>query len=104
MESKGLREDFQKISRSVVYDHSQIGQVYLLILHKGIHSDHLDHHILCPMQYIMHGVEINETPKFFLNKPTESSHVIIVDDPEGGGLLVIPLLSTELQVTSHIES
>ena len=30
-------------------------------------------------------------PKFILKKPIDSSHVIVIDDPEGDGMLVIPL-------------
>ena len=44
------------------------------------------------MQYRIHSVEINETPKFILKNPTNSSHAIIIEVPEGDGLLVIPLL------------
>ena len=71
---------YQKISGEVVYDHPQTVQVYLLIFHNCIHADHFDHHLLCPMQCRMNGVEINETPQFLLKKPTESSHAIIVEE------------------------
>ena len=38
----------------------------------------------------MQGVDIDDTHKFLFKKPTYSSHAIIVEDPEGGGSLVIP--------------
>ena len=47
----------------------------------------------------MNGVEMNEKPKFILKETTYSSHAIIVEDTEGGGLLVIPLLTNG--VISH---
>ena len=40
----------------------------------------------------MNGVYINETTKFVLNNPTNSSHAINIDEAEGVGSLVIPLL------------
>ena len=86
------REVLPKISGSVAFDHPQTEQVYLLIFHQCIHSDHLDHNLLCQMSFRMNGVEINETPKFLLENPTYSIHAIIVEKPEGGGLLVFPIL------------
>ena len=80
------------ISGEVVHDHPHTGKVCLLIFHQCIHANHPDHHLLCSIQCRMHGVEINETPKFLLKKPTDSSHAIVVEDPEGGGSMVIPLL------------
>ena len=91
------------ISGEVVHDHPHTGKVCLLIFHQCIHANHPDHHLLCSIQCRMHGVEINETPKFLLKKPTDSSHAIVVEDPEGGGSMVIPLLINGLQVTSHVE-
>ena len=49
----------------------------------------------------MHGLENNETPKFLLKNPTNYSHAIVVEEPEGGGFLVIPLLINE--VTSYFK-
>ena len=53
-----------KISEAVACDHPQSGQVYFFIFHQFIYVDHLDHHLLCPMQFHMNGVEVNKTPKF----------------------------------------
>ena len=44
------------------------------------------------MRCRIHGVDSNETPEFLLKKITDSSHEIIVEDPEGGWLLVIQML------------
>ena len=54
------------------------------------------------MQCIMHGVETNETPKFLLNHPTNSINEIIVEEPEVGGSLVLPLFINV--VTSYFTS
>ena len=92
VESKGRREYLTKNLREIAYDHPQTRQIYLLIFHQCINADHRDHHLLCHMKCRMNGVEINETPKFLLNNPNESSHAIVVEDTEGSTLLVIPLL------------
>ena len=39
----------QTIPGAVAYDYPQNGQVGLLIFHKCIYVEHLDHHILCTM-------------------------------------------------------
>ena len=51
------------------------------------------------MQCRMNGVEMNEKPKFILKETTYSSHAIIVEDTEGGGLLFISLFIN--RVTSY---
>ena len=51
------------------------------------------------MQCRMHVVDINEAPKFLLRNTTNSSHAVIVEDPEGGGFLVITHLIN--RVTSY---
>ena len=81
----------QTISGAVAYDHPQTGQLYLFIFHQCIHVDHLDHHLMCPMQCRMNDVEINETPKFLVKHPTDSSHAIVVDEPDGIAPLIVPL-------------
>ena len=43
------------------------------------------------MQCRMNDVEINETPKFLVKHPTDSSHAIVVDEADGITLLIDPL-------------
>ena len=81
----------ETISGAVAYDQPQTGQVYLLIFHQCIYVEHLDHHLLCPMQCRMSGVGIDETPKFLQRNPTELSHAIVLDEPEEDKQLIIPL-------------
>ena len=55
---------WQMISGEVAYDNPQSGQIYSFIFHKCINVNHLNHHVLCPMQCRTHGVEVNETSDF----------------------------------------
>ena len=47
--------------------------------------------MLCPMQCRMNDVDVNETPKFILKIPTETSHTIVVDDPDRDTPMIVPL-------------
>ena len=47
---------------------------------KTILMPEVDHCLLCPMQYRMNGVEINEVPKFLTSRPTTSTHSITIAD------------------------
>ena len=43
------------------------------------------------MQCQMNGVEVNKTPKFLLKRPTDSSHAIFVDDPDGETPMIVTI-------------
>ena len=81
----------QTISGSVAYNQPQSGKVHIFIFHRCIHFDHLDHHLLCPMQCQMNNVEVNEMPKFLLVLTIDTSHAIVVDDPNGETPMIVPL-------------
>ena len=81
----------QKIPGAVDYYHPQSGQVYIFIFRQCILVDHLDHHILCPMQYRINSVEMNKTPKFLLKRPNNTSHAIVMDEPYGETTIIVPL-------------
>ena len=56
---------FQAISGEFPYDHPHTGQVYLLIFHQFINANNIDHHLMCTMYCIIHGIDINETSIFY---------------------------------------
>ena len=41
------------------YDHPQTSKPYFMVINKAIHLDHLEHHLMCPMQYRMNGIKTN---------------------------------------------
>jgi len=42
----------------------------------------MKHCLLCPMQLRMHGVQVNEVPKFLLESSTDDSHTLVVPHPK----------------------
>ena len=76
----------------VAYDHPYTGITYMLVWHQAIYLDSMENHLVCPMQCQVNGVVVNDTPKIFVEHPTDQSHAIVVKDlmdPEN--TLVVPL-------------
>ena len=74
-------QQYRTVSAVVGYECLKSGKTYLLVIHQAIEIPHLDHHLLCPMQCRMSGVEVNETPKFLCKNPTPASHAVVTPDP-----------------------
>ena len=52
----------------------------------------MENHLVCPMQCRVNGVVENDTPKIFVEHPTDQSHAIVVNDlMDSENTLVIPL-------------
>ena len=73
----------------VIYDKSKMGQVYIHLICKEIEVKGLDHHPLCPMQYLMNAVAIDEVPKFLAPILSETMHAIQIMDPFIANLAII---------------
>eukprot|EP00956_Cyclotella_meneghiniana_P010585 scaffold14709_cov91-Cyclotella_meneghiniana.AAC.1 len=87
---------------AVRYVSHEDGSYKLLVINQAILVPELEHCLLCPMQCRMNGVEINECPRFLTSDPTDSTHSIIVHDPEDPAhTLHIPLRLDG--VISHFE-
>ena len=65
----------------VAYDHSYTGITYMLVWHQAIYLDSMENHLICPMQSRVSGVQVNDTPKIFVQHPTYKTHAIVVSDP-----------------------
>ena len=52
------------------------------MIKQAIHIPHLDHHLLCPMQCRVNDVTVDETPKFLVQDPTETTHALTLTDPD----------------------
>ncbi len=49
--------------------------------------------LLCPMQRHLHGISVNDVPKFFLKSPTVSGHMVtILSDDDASPLLILFML------------
>ena len=86
------------------YDHPQTGKPYLLIINQAIHLDHLEHHLMCPMQYRTNGININEIPKYQSKAPDESTHNLQVEylSDEEGGILTTPFQLSRVKSYSPV--
>ena len=85
----GTKTD-RTITGSVGYCEPLTGNSSHLVIHQAIYIPNLDHHLLCPMQCSVAGVDINGCPNFLTNFPQENSHCIITKD-EYGSRTVLPL-------------
>ncbi len=73
---------YQTVSGVVAYDDPQTGRMLHLIINQAIHIPHLDHHLLCPMQYCVNDVTINNLHKFLAANPTNQTHALTINDPD----------------------
>ena len=64
-------QTYRTVSAVLLYRCPMTGRQYFLVLHQAIEIPTLNHHLLCPMQCRINGVEINECPKFLTNSPTK---------------------------------
>jgi hypothetical protein len=72
---------YQTLSGVVAYDDPQTGRTLQLIINQAIHISHLDHHLLCPMQFRVNDVIDNNLPKFLASDPTDQMHALTLTDP-----------------------
>ena len=68
---------YRTINGAVGYCDPLTGKIFNIVIHQAIYILTLDHHLLCPMQCCVAGVDINECPKFLTTFPQENSHCII---------------------------
>ena len=50
------------VDAAVTYDEPKIGQVFIILSDQAIEMKGHNHHLLCPMQYHMNHVMIDEVP------------------------------------------
>ena len=84
-------KQFKIVSAVLGYQDELTGLRYHLVVHQAIHIPHLDHHLLCPMQCRVNGVEVDECPKHLSKAPTVKTHAIVAPVDDGNGELILPL-------------
>ena len=77
-------ENVRTVGAALAYDHPETGQTIILTIHQALHIPTLSNNLLCPMQCRVHGVTVNDIPKFLKKQPSNDDHVIIVDDATNG--------------------
>ena len=78
---EGVSKNFRTVKVVLDYDHPKTVKTFFLVINQAIHLDHLDHHLMCPMQCRTNGIKINETPKYQIKAPDKSIHAFQVEDP-----------------------
>ncbi len=80
---------YATVSRAPAYDDLVTDKVYHLVINQAIHTPHLDHHLLCPMQCQVNDVIVNDMPKFLTSDPTDHMHALTIIDPDHCTQMVI---------------
>ena len=62
----------------------------VLVIHQAVRVPTMNNNLLCHMQVQMNDINLNDTLKFLIEDPTNSSHTITATDNEGNDI-VIPL-------------
>jgi hypothetical protein len=87
--SLGKVKDLDLVSAALAYDCPATGETVILIIHQAVHVPTMKNDLLCPMQIRVNDIEIQECPKFLLERPDDMSHALRVT--QDGEELVIPL-------------
>ena len=82
--SRGTQHrDLPTVSGALVYDDPTSGTAIMLIVHQAISVATMSNNLLCPMQIRMNDVELNDTPKFLTENPTNKTHAISGRNQDG---------------------
>jgi hypothetical protein len=90
------------VDAAIRYTCHDTGDHLILMINQAIYVPEVDHCLLCPMQFRINGVEINEVPRFLTQYPTTLTHSIRIADPTDPVHPYIILLQLE-GVVSYFE-
>jgi hypothetical protein len=103
-ESLGTKT-YKTVSGVVAYTDPKVGRMLHLIINQTICIPHLDHYLLCSMQYCMNDVIVDEMPKFLAIKPTDQTHALTVPDPDDPSqTLTLPLTLRGVTLLLHVRN
>ena len=66
------------ISAVIAYDHPEMGDMYMLVIHQAILIPEMQNNLLCPMQLRNHGLAVIDEPKYMALNPTDWHHAITI--------------------------
>ena len=64
------------VDATVANGEPETGHVVIFSIHQVIEMKGLDHHLLCPIQFCINGVLINEVPMFLAFIPSKTMPAI----------------------------
>ena len=67
------------VSAVIAYDHPELGDTYILVLHQAILIPQMENNLLCPLQMRDNDVRLNDEPKFMDPTPTDNHHTIVIN-------------------------
>jgi hypothetical protein len=88
---EGETQSLRIVSSALGYTMPQSGKNVLLIFRQSILSPTFNHNLISTMQFRLHDLIVNETPKFQYLNPTNLSHCISIRGDNVDEVLVIPL-------------
>ena len=88
--SSGTVENLKTVSAALAHDDPKTGDAIILVIHQAIHIPSLKNNLLCPMQLRMNDVQVSETPKFLADNPEDSTHALVIPDPDSDEPHVMP--------------
>ena len=93
-EEVGHGSNCHVIRAIVAYDHPEMGDVYMLVIHQAILISEMQNNLLCPMQLCDHGFAANDKPKYMAPNPMDAHHAITIHGTKmgDGEPLQIPLI------------
>lgn len=65
------------IDTSIVYEAPLKQSTVLIMINQAFKIDSMTNIIVCPMQYCIHSMVVNECPKFLSPRPSEEDHVFL---------------------------
>jgi hypothetical protein len=74
--SQGKVKDLNLVSAALAYNDPVSGEVIILMINQAAHVHTMVNDLLCPMQMLLNDVEVNDSPKFLLKHPDDTSHAL----------------------------
>lgn len=86
-DSLGILPEVPVAHGAVAYDCPYSGQTFILVINNALYIPEMECNLLPPIALRMHGLQVDECPKFLARRPTDSTHSITLSDPK----LCLPL-------------
>ena len=76
------------VSGTLVYNDLMMGMMLMLVIHQAVHVQTMNNNLLWLMQVWMNDIKLNDTPKFLIENPTNTSHAITATVGEGNDIVI----------------
>ena len=66
------------VTAAIAYDCAITGKTLVLIIHNALYIKNMAQNLVPPIMMRLHGIQVNECPKFLSMNPSESDHSILL--------------------------